>query len=304
MRIQALPLVGLLALAPAPAPAQSVDPEALPPVLTIYREEIKPGRRGAYDKVATGVSSFFAKANPDVQYLGLTSVTGDGVSLYLEGHVSFAVAEQKQAKTNATLTQNVALRTEMERMDTQSGDLVTSSRSAYFVMRPALSYRAPRMSDVAKARYMAVTTFRVKPGHIPDWNDYVKSLNAARERAGASWLSAATYQAQVGAPAGTFVTFRPLKSMAELDDDYTKGDERQKPIDAALGGDQAVKMRRELVADILIEPPTTNLYAISRESSRASAEFVAMNPEFWAPKPAAAAASAKALATKKVEPKP
>jgi hypothetical protein len=36
--------------------------------------------------------------------------------------------------------------------------------------------------------------------------------------------------------------------------------------------------------------------------TRASAEFAAMDPEFWSPK--AAAASGKALATKKVEPKP
>ena len=137
-----------------------------------------------YRLVASSFSSFFAKANPDVQYLGLTSITGDRVGLYLEGHPSFAVAEQKQAKVGAAMAQNVSLRAEMERMSTQSGDLVNNSRTAYFVLRPAMSYRAPRMSDVAKARYMAVTTYRVKPGRVPDWNDYVKSLNAAREKAG------------------------------------------------------------------------------------------------------------------------
>lgn len=301
MRTKYLPMLGLLTLAPATLPAQTPDPEALPPVLTIYREEIKPGRGMAHEKTAAAYPAFFAKANPDIQYLGLSSITGDNVALYLEGHVSFAAAEQNQAKLMGAMAQNVALRTEFERMDAQNADTVSTSRSAYFVLRPALSYKAPRMSDVAKARYMAVTTFRVKPGRVPDWNEFVTSLNAAREKAGAGWLSAATYQSQVGAPAGTFVSFRPLRSLAELDDDNAKGTERQKAIDAALGGEQAVKMRRELVAQLLVEAPTTNVYAINRDTSRPSDQFAAFNPDFWKPK---AAVPGKALATKKAEPKP
>jgi hypothetical protein len=300
MRTKFLPLLGLLAVAPTTAPAQTADPEALPPVLTIYREEIKPGRGMAYEKASAAYPSFFAKANPDIQYLGLSSITGDSVALYLEGHPSFAAAEQNQAKVMGSLAQNVALRTEFERMDSLNADLVNNSRSAYFVLRPALSHRPPRMSDVAKARYMAVTTYRIKPGHVPDWNEYVRSLNVAREKAGAGWLSLATYQSQVGAPTGTFVTFRPLRSMADLDDDNAKGDERQKAIDAALGGDQAVKMRRQLVSEILVEAPTTNVYAINRDTSRPSAQFAAFDPDFWKPK--AAAVPGKALATKKAEP--
>lgn len=301
MRTKFLPLLGLLTLAPGALPAQTADPEALPPVLTIFREEVRPGRTMAHEKNSAAYPAFFAKANPDIQYLGLSSMTGDNIVLYLEGHASFAAAEQTQAKLMGALAHNVALRTEFERMDAQNADLLNSSRTAYFVLRPALSYKAPRMSDVAKARYMAVTTFRVKPGHVPDWNEYVTSLNAAREKAGATWLSAATYQSQVGAPAGTFVSFRPLRSLAELDEDNAKGAERQKAVDAALGGEQAVKMRRELIAQILVEAATTNVYVINRDTSRPSEQFAAFNPDFWKPK---AAVPGKALATKKAEPKP
>ena len=128
------------------------------------------------------------------------------------------------------------------------------------------------------------------------------SLNAAREKAGATWLSAATYQAMVGAPAGTFVSFRPLRSLAELDDDNTKGTERQKAVDAALGGEQAAKMRRALIAEILVEASTTNVYVINRDTSRPSEQFAAYNPDFWKAK---SAAPSKTLATKKAEtPKP
>jgi hypothetical protein len=202
----------------------------------------------------------------------------------------------------AAFAQNVALRGEMERLDSQNGDLVQSTGSAFFVLRPALSYRIGKLSDVAKARLISVTTYKVKPGRIPDWNDYVKTLNAAREKAGAAWLSAATYQSTIGAPAGTFLSFRLLRSLAELDEDNAKADERQKAIDAALGGDEVVKTRRVLVGEILAEAPTTNIYAVSRDESRPSAQFAAFDPNYWTPK--TAAAPGKAPATKKETPKP
>ena len=62
-----------------------------------------------------------------------------------------------------------------------------------------------------------------------------------------------------------------------------------------------VKMRRDLIAEILVESPTTNVYTVSREDSLPSAQFAAADPDFWSPKPAAAG---KALATKKETPKP
>jgi hypothetical protein len=92
MRAKLLPLV-LLALSPGVLPAQTADPD-LAPVLTVFREEVKPGRMAAHGRMGASFNAIFAKANPDVHYLGLTSITGNNVVLYLEGHPSFAAAEQ------------------------------------------------------------------------------------------------------------------------------------------------------------------------------------------------------------------
>ncbi len=302
MRGTILPLLGLLAAAPVAAVAQTAD-SGPPPVLVIGREEVKPGKMTAHEKVSTAYAALFAKANPDESWLGLTPIAGeDGVVLFLEGFPSFAAAETNHIKLEATLAQNAALKTEMDRLDGQSGDMKSSSRTAWFVYRPALSYHPPKMGDVAKSRLASVTTYRVKPGRIPDWNDYVKVLNAARDKASASWISSAGYQTQVGMAAGTFVSFQFHRTMAEMDENIAKADERQKAIDAALGGDQVVRMRRELISEILVEAPTTNLYVISRGESHPSATFAAADPDFWTPKPAAVAG--KALATKKEAPPP
>jgi len=300
MRRTILPLLGLLAAAPVPAVAQPADADAPPPVLVVNREQVKPGKMSAHEKVSTAYTALFVKANPETNWLGLTPIAGDdNVVLFLLGYPSFAAAEAERNKIEAVLAQNAALKTEMERLDGQSGDMRNASQTAWFVYRPALSYHPPKMAEVAKSRLVNIGTVRVKPGRVPDFLDYYKGLNAARDKANASWVSTAAYQSSVGAPGGTFIFFSFNKAMSEMDEANTKSEERQKAIDAALGGDQAVKMRRELISEILVEPVTTNLYAINRAESHPSAQFAAADPEFWNPKPA----PGKALATKKETPK-
>lgn len=296
-----LTVMGLLALAPAPVPAQPADPDSIPAVLAVYREEVKPGRMAAHERLTASYAVAFAKAAPEMYWLGLTPVTGDSnVVLYLEAFPSFAAAEAQRQKIEEAFAQNAAWRTELERLDSQSGDIAGSQRAMHLVLRPALSYRVAKMSDIAKSRYMSVTTIRVKPGHVPDFIDYIKTLNVARDKANASWVSAAVYQVTTGGPAGTFLVFNIHRSMSEMDEAVAKADERQKAIDGALGGDQVVKMRRDLVAEILVEPPVTNLFAVSRSESRPSPTFAAADPGFWSPQPPAV----KALAVKKQSPAP
>jgi hypothetical protein len=301
MRSKVLSPVFLLALAPGLLPAQPADPEAPPAVLNIFREEVKPGRMATREKISAGFTAVLAKANPDMHWIGLTPITGDpNVVLYIEGLASYKALEESRIKMQATLAQNVALKTEMDRLDLQGSEITQNQRGSIFVHRPNLSYRPARMSDVAKSRLMAITTIRVKPGRIPDYIDYTRTLNAAREKAGASWVSNVVYQVSAGGPGGTFLSFSPVRSLAEWDEREQKADERQKAMDAAIGGDQVVKMRRELISEILIEPPITNVYAMSKVDSRPSPQFAAYDPEFWTPKPVV---SGKALATKKESPK-
>jgi hypothetical protein len=300
MRGTILPLLGLLAAAPVPVVAQQAD-EAPPPVLVVNREQVKPGKMSAHEKVSAAYTALFSKAAPEVAWLGLTPIAGDdNVVLFLAGYPSFAAAEAEHIKIEGALAQNVAYKTEMDRLDGQSGDMRNSSHTAWFVYRPALSYHPPKMADVARSRLVSISTVHVKPGRIPDFLDWYKGLNAARDKASATWVNTACYQSSMGTAGGTFVFFSFSKAMNELDEANAKSDERQKAVDAALGGDQVVKMRRELISEVLTEPVTTNLYAMNKSESHPSAQFVAADPDFWSPKPAGPAS--KALASKKEAP--
>ncbi len=110
------------------------------------------------------------------------------------------------------------------------------------------------------------------------------------------------YQIATGAGNNTFLIFSANRSLAEWDDLNAKAPERQKAIDAALGGDEVVKQRRMLISEIVADTYDT-LYAMTPTISRPSPQIAAADPDFWTPK-AAAAAPAKATAAKKEASKP
>jgi len=300
MRTATLPFVAVLAAFGGLAVAQ--EAAGPPPVLIINKEEIKPGQMGAHEKNAARFVAIQNKANAETYRLGLTPVSGDdNVVLYLEGYPSFEAMEKAQNQFAATLASNASLRAEMEQMTQQGADMHASQKTALAVFRPDLSYHPVRMDDVAKARYFSINTTHLNIGHTPDYEAYTKQLNGAREKASADWVHTAVYQVVTGAPAGTFVTFTAYRSLKEWDEIGAKMQERNKAIDAALGED-VVKERRKQAAEIMADSAST-LFAMTPTISRPAPAFVAYDPDFWKPKPAA---EVKALAAKKEKaaPKP
>src|SRR5262249_42926121 len=163
--------------------------EAPPPVLAIGRQQLKPGKLNAHEKLSTAWTALFAKASPETNWLGLEPIAGDdNVVLFLSGYSSFADAEAQHMKADSAMAQNAALKRARDRPTAQTADLLNAPQPAWSVPRAALSFHPPKMSDVAKSRLVSITTVRVKPGRIPDFLDYYKTLNAAREKANASWV--------------------------------------------------------------------------------------------------------------------
>jgi hypothetical protein len=170
-----------------------------------------------------------------------------------------------------------------------------TQKTALAVFRSDLSFRPVRMDDVAKGRYFSLATTRLNIGQTPNYEAYTKALNAAREKINADWVHTAVYQLVSGAPANTFVTFTLYRSFKELDEINAKMAERNKAIDEALGGEEVAKERRKQAREMMAEVSSA-LYALTPSISRPSPEFMAYDPDFWKPKPAA---EVKALARKK-----
>ncbi|HEV8129869.1 MAG TPA: hypothetical protein VGQ81_01355 [Acidobacteriota bacterium] len=248
------------------------DRSTPPKVLQIFREEVKPGRAAAHEKLEAGYPRAFAKAKWPTYYLAMTEITGPGEAWFLTGYDSFASVEKDQK----AVEKNAAFKAELDQLDHQDGEFRTGQRSMFAIFREDLSYKAN--ADVSQKRYLEVITFRMRPGHDADLGEAVKVVRAAYEQVypDASW---ATYQVASGMPAGTYLVFVPFKSLDEID----AGQARAKALQGAEGEEGLKKLQKVSSEGFL--STETNIYALSPKMSYVSKDWAAADPEFWNPKP-------------------
>jgi hypothetical protein len=267
--------------------AESSGSNAPPKVLQIYREEVKVGKGPAHVKVEKGFVAAMAKANWPTHYVAMTTVTGPSEAWFLTGYPSFAAWEKDRDDTD----KNTALTADLDRLIEKDGELLTNGRSLVAFLREDLSAGGP--VDVPKMRYFRLLTFRVRPGHESDFQDAVKIVRSAYEKAKIElpWL---VYQISGGMPGPTFMVLTPMKSMSEIDAAIA----RAGTIREARGPENE-KALAKLASDGFASVEE-NVFAFSPAMSYPSKEFVARDPEFWTPKPATKAAAP----AKKAEAKP
>ena len=288
-------LMGLSAV----AAAQSPESGGPPPVIAMLREEIKPGRMAAHEKLNAAFVAAVSRTPSESRWIGLVPVSGDeNITLFLSAFANFAEVEAARKADEAQLT-NAAFKAEIDAIDKQNGaaDIHASQRTTYARYRPDLSFHPGTMEEAAQARYFGITTVRVKYNRIPDYVEYMKVVNAAREKARLP-LKLTAYQVTTGGAAGTFVTFRALKSLKTWDDDWAATAESQKAMTEAYGGEEAARKVRLQGADLVMSADSA-AYALTPSISRPSPEFAKYDLAFWTPKPAdTRTAAAKPGATK------
>jgi hypothetical protein len=268
----------------AVAAAQTPERSGPPPVLAMLREEIKPGRMAAHEKLNVAFVSALSKTSSQSHWLGLVPVSGDeNTTLFLQGFGNFAEAENLR-KADEELLSTASVKADMEALDKQGADLHAAQRTTFARYRPELSFHPGTTEEVAQSRYFAITTVRVKYNRIPDYIEHMKTVNAAREKAKFP-VRLVAYQVTSGAPAGTFVYFRALKSLKEWDDDAAQMADVNKAMTEAYGGAEAAKKMRLEGAD-LVTVADSAVYAMNPKISRPGPEFVKYDVAFWTPKPA------------------
>lgn len=280
------------------APVLAQAPPGPPPVLVITVEEIKPGSMAVHEKGVGSYLALFERAKVPAGRIGLQPVSGDtNHVVYLQAYDSFAAMEAANKKQDETIAANPAWQAELERLDRESGPLHLSQKSMIATFRPDLSYQPLAMDGVAKARYFNMTTTRLNPGKGPDYTEFMKQLNRARDKAQVADIHTAVFQVVSGSAPGTYVTFYVNRSLAEEDAFRMGADARTKAINEALGGESVVKQRAAQVEQIFASGMSA-LYSVNPRLSQPNPQFAAYDPDFWAPK-----APGKALAVKKEEKK-
>jgi len=281
--------MGILAFAVSgvAAQAQSAAMMSPPKVLTITREFVKPGKAGAlHDKAESAFLQAMAHAKWPTHYLGMNSLSGKARALFFNGYDSFEAWE----KDAQAVEKNAALSAALEHAYVADGDLLDSMDAGVFVYNEEYSLRPQPAS--AQTRYFEISLYRVKPGHHKEWDDGVKMVLAAYQKAnlGTHW---ACYENAYGREDGTFLFITARKSASEIDQDFA----HNKDFMAAMG-EEGMKKLEELSA-ASVETSEPNLFMLNPHMSYVSDEWMKADPDFWKPKPAAAAAAAKKPAEKK-----
>lgn len=264
----------------SPLFAQTPEQMAPPPVLLIVREDIKASKMPAHNQHSASFVQIFTKLQTSSHRIAMVPVAGsENEVMYITAAGSFAEIEKMQQDTDKKMSSaSGAIKTELDRLAKEAPDLHSAMRDMLAVYRPELSFSAG--VNIAQMRYFSITTVRIRPGHDAEYADYIRGvINVAREKAKLDDFHLACFQVISGAPGGTYMFFRAMKSLAALDQNAGA------KVRAAMSDDMR-KAADKTTADVVIVSETS-MYAFDPSMSYVSKEMAAQDPGFWNPKPAA-----------------
>ena len=279
--------LAIAAFVSAAAQDQSSTVMSPPKVLTIAREFVKPGKTGSpHDKAESAFVQAARRAKWPTHYLGVNSISGKARSIFFFGYDSFDAWQKDQMAQQ----KNTSFANALDRAYIADGDLLDSVDSSVLVFNQDYSLNLKDEHVTPATRYFEISVYHIKQGHRKDWDDGMKMVLAAYQKAlpQAHW---ACYEAIFGAPENTYVFFIPRKSASEIDTDFA----HNKDFAEAMGEDGMKKL--EDLSAAAIESSETNLFIINPSMSYVPDEW-AKADEFWKPKAASPGATAKKPAEK------
>ncbi len=262
----------------APVLAQETPQMGPPKVLLIVREEIKPGMMAAHTRHSGDFAQVFNQLQTPNRRIAMVPVAGnENEVLYITAAQSFAEIETINRSTDQKMgSASGPMRVKLDALDKEAPGMHSAMRDMMAVFRPELSFN-PGV-NISQMRYFTITTTRVRPGFDAAYQEYVQKLiNVARQKANVADLHIAVFQVVSGAPGGTYLSFRPMKSLAEMDNRVgmkmraSMSDDQRKDVDKAV---------REAIMSTEV-----STYAFAPSMSYVDREFAAMDSAFWSPKP-------------------
>jgi len=269
-RLSLLTLPALLLAGAGTALAQGL-PTSQPALLQIFREQVKLGRTADHARIEAGWPAAFTKAKSPNYYLAMTSLTGASEAWFVVPYASNAVAaaEMKLEESDTTLA------AELQRLSRADADVLNDARSIQAVARTDLSHGT--FPNLAKQRYWEITIYRVRPGHVMDFETAAKAYGAATDRT-APGFSYRVYQVTAGMPGPTFLVFSSVESYAQFDDMTAN----QMKTMQNLTPEERTTVQK-FSADGLLNWEA-NRFQLNPVMSYVSAETRATDPTFWMPK--------------------
>lgn len=258
--------------APLAVRAQEDGRNGPPKILVIDREVLKPGRDGApHEKTENAFIEALSRSKAPMRYFAMTSMSGPSRALFFFGYPSMEAWE----KTETAVEKDTALSTAIDQASVADGDLLTELARSVWARRDDQSLNT---HNLVGYRYMELTQFKVRQGHMHEWDELVKLVTAGYKK-GVPNISWVTFQQVYGTGGTAFLVITPLKTLADGDQELAS----DKGFTEAMGA-EGMKKVEELSA-ACIEETQTNLFRINPKMSYPPESWIQSEPDFWKPKP-------------------
>jgi hypothetical protein len=209
----------------------------------------------------------YAEVQAPLNVWGLTTLTGVSESWAVEAHDSFASIEELDKLLNPPGGPRAANGDNGHVAD----DVLGPSKAMVAIYRPDVSYRPDQaVKALARARYMHVTIYRVRPGMESSFATVAGYRRNAFDTMNLDRPDLA-YQVMAGAPSGTYLVLAPMASLRVLDDGIARREASGRGYDS-----NAAKTMAET---ILVREQ--RLLRVEPALSWVSDEFAAPDLDFW-----------------------
>jgi hypothetical protein len=252
------------------ASLRAQDPAETPRLLRINVETIKPGKGPAHAKHEEAWPVAFATAKLPFYYLAMTPLSGATETWYMSAFASY----EEMGKVMETFNAAPGLAAQLDRLQEKEADFISGQRVVTAELVPELTIgSAP---DRARIRGYKIWTYRVRIANVDDFQRLARIYLAEYEKLG---LRLATYLVAEGVNQPTYLMFRPIKSLAELDGFHGEGERARASMTAA---DRAIA---DSLWGLSMLSAESNTYLISAGQSHVPAAFATADPEFWGKNP-------------------
>ena len=271
VRISLAVIVSSLTLYTVATTAQGSLPTSQPNFLTIVREEVKIGRGAEHQRVEAGWPAAYEKAKSPDYYLSYVSMTGRPEALYVQPFESHKAMGDMMKREDG----DAVLSAELKRLARVDADLLNNVSVMHLMARKDLGFGA--FPELAKQRFVEITTFRVRPGREGQFEAAGRAFGAAAKRS-APTMGYRVYEIMAGGQGPAYMIFSSIESFGEFDKAVTDGQAVMK------GATQAERDALDKFSTEALISAETQRYRVDPVMSYVPKETRAADPAFWMPK--------------------
>ena len=267
--------------------APAAEMKGPPRYILMQYEQLQAGKTATYMQLAESFAKMM-EGSPHYWLAG-APIVGSGpefAAVYVSFADSFAEVDRMMADYNVA---GAELTRKNSALVNDAMSAILSMRSVIAEFQPELSLNVDKIESPQITRWV-ISTYRLRPGTRAKFTQLLDRVRHIEEGAH-NPASVLVYRVEVGEPGPVFLVMRPLKTLADLDQEPRAP---ENPLSSAIVGEQFAVTVAECVVS-----QTEAIYQVLPNLSHPPESYVAANPGFWKVKPAEASVTPPANKGKK-----